>query len=98
MSHAVLIYAHPYPDRSRANRVLYEAVHELHGLDARPIYDLYPDFSIDIEAEQETFDGRQVLLTAATQVRRSYGSGNEMIEAHAAGASDEFFLSCRFNQ
>jgi glutathione-regulated potassium-efflux system ancillary protein KefF len=52
MSRAVLIYAHPYPDRSRANRVLFDAVRTLPGVDARPIYDLYPDFAIDVEAEQ----------------------------------------------
>ncbi len=52
MSRAVLIYAHPYPDRSRANRALYDAVRTLPGLDPRPIYDLYPGFAIDIEAEQ----------------------------------------------
>lgn len=48
----VVIYAHPYPDRSRANRVLFDAVRALPGVDARAIYDLYPDFDIDIEAEQ----------------------------------------------
>jgi len=53
MSQVVLVYAHPYPDRSRANRVLYEAVASLPGVDARAIYDMYPDFSIDIEAEQK---------------------------------------------
>jgi glutathione-regulated potassium-efflux system ancillary protein KefF len=52
MSRAVLVYAHPYPDRSRANRVLYDAVRSLHGVDARAIYDRYPDFWIDVEAEQ----------------------------------------------
>lgn len=52
MGHVVLIHAHPYPDRSRANRVLFDAVRTLPGVDARPIYDLYPDFAIDAEAEQ----------------------------------------------
>lgn len=48
----VVLYAHPYPDRSRANRVLWEAVRRLPGVDARPLYDLYPDFAIDVAAEQ----------------------------------------------
>lgn len=52
MGHVVVIYAHPYPDRSRANRALFDAVRTLHGVDARPIYDLYPDFAIDAELEQ----------------------------------------------
>jgi len=53
MSQAVIIYAHPYPDRSRANRVLSDAVRSLPGVDLRALYDRYPDFAIDIEAEQK---------------------------------------------
>jgi glutathione-regulated potassium-efflux system ancillary protein KefF len=48
-----LIYAHPYPDRSRANRVLLASVKDMPGLEVRSLYDLYPDFSIDVEAERE---------------------------------------------
>lgn len=49
---AVLVYAHPYPNRSRANRVLLAAVESLADLDVRSLYDLYPDFGIDVSAEQ----------------------------------------------
>ena len=48
-----LIYAHPYPDRSRGNRVLLEAVRQLPGLDLRSLYDLYPDFGIDVANSPE---------------------------------------------
>jgi glutathione-regulated potassium-efflux system ancillary protein KefF len=48
-----LIYAHPYPDRSRANRTLLEAVRDLPELELHSLYDLYPDFGIDVESEQE---------------------------------------------
>jgi glutathione-regulated potassium-efflux system ancillary protein KefF len=47
-----LIYAHPYPDRSRANRVLLASVRDMPGLQVRSLYDLYPDFAIDVEAER----------------------------------------------
>lgn len=50
---ALLVYAHPYPDRSRANRVMLDAVREHPDLEVRSLYDLYPDFGIDIEAEQD---------------------------------------------
>jgi glutathione-regulated potassium-efflux system ancillary protein KefF len=49
----LLVFAHPYPDRSRANRALLEAVRGLPGLETRSLYDLYPDFNIDIEGEQK---------------------------------------------
>jgi glutathione-regulated potassium-efflux system ancillary protein KefF len=49
---AVLIYAHPYPDRSRANRALLAGVRDLPNVETRPLYDLYPDFAIDVDAER----------------------------------------------
>lgn len=48
----VLIHAHPYPRRSRANRALLEAVADLPGLTVRSLYDRYPDFAIDVDAEK----------------------------------------------
>jgi glutathione-regulated potassium-efflux system ancillary protein KefF len=48
-----LIYAHPYPDRSRANRAMLAGVRDLPELEVRSLYDLYPDFAIDVEAERE---------------------------------------------
>ena len=63
MSRSVnLIYAHPYPDHSRAGRVLLAAVRDLPGLQVRTLYSLYPDFSIDVEAE------RSALLNADVTV------------------------------
>jgi glutathione-regulated potassium-efflux system ancillary protein KefF len=49
----VVVYAHPYPDRSRAGRALLEAVQGLPGVEVRSLYELYPDFGIDVEAEQD---------------------------------------------
>jgi glutathione-regulated potassium-efflux system ancillary protein KefF len=52
----VLVFAHPYPDRSRANRRLLEAVAELEGVDVRSLYDMYPGFDIDVAAEQAALE------------------------------------------
>lgn len=49
---AVVVFAHPYPDRSRAGRGLLEAVRDLRGVEVRSLYARYPDFAIDVEAEQ----------------------------------------------
>ena len=62
MARAVVIYAHPYPDRSRANRVLFDAVRSLPGVDARPIYDLYPEFWVDVRAEQAALSRADVVV------------------------------------
>ena len=48
----LLLYAHPYPGHSRACRVLLDAVCGLDAVEVRSLYDLYPDFDIDVAAEQ----------------------------------------------
>jgi glutathione-regulated potassium-efflux system ancillary protein KefF len=48
----VVIHAHPYPRRSRAGRALLRALEGIAGLDVRSLYDRYPDFAIDVLAEQ----------------------------------------------
>lgn len=58
----VLIFAHPYPDRSRANRVLLDAVRDMPGLAVRSLYDLYPGFEIDIEAEQNALAAAHIIV------------------------------------
>ena len=48
----LIIHAHPYPQHSRACKALLNAVRDLPGLEVRALYDLYPDFDIDVAAEQ----------------------------------------------
>ena len=47
-----VIYAHPYPNRSRTGRLLLSSVSGLAKVTVRSLYERYPDFSIDVEAEQ----------------------------------------------
>jgi glutathione-regulated potassium-efflux system ancillary protein KefF len=58
----VIVYAHPYPDRSRANRRLLDAVRELDGIDVRSLYDLYPAFDINVPDEQAALAGARVVV------------------------------------
>ncbi len=57
-----LIYAHPYAERSLANRELLSALDDLPFVDRCPLYDLYPDFDIDIEAEQRRLEAVDVVV------------------------------------
>ena len=57
-----VVYAHPYPDRSVANRALVSALDGLPGLRLASLYDLYPDWSIDVDAEQEALTRADVLV------------------------------------
>jgi glutathione-regulated potassium-efflux system ancillary protein KefF len=58
----VLVFAHPYPDRSRANQRLLDAVRDLDGVEVRSLYDSYPDFDIDVESEQSALQRASVVV------------------------------------
>src|SRR5437660_12593882 len=55
-----VIHAHPYPSRSRINRALADALRDLPALDLRSLYALYPDFDIDVIAEQKALANAQL--------------------------------------
>src|SRR5215471_9727724 len=61
----VVLFAHPYPDRSRAGRLLLDAVRDLPRLSVRSLYALYPDFAIDVEAEQAALAEADVVVWQA---------------------------------
>lgn len=56
-----IVFAHPYPSRSRANRTLLDAVRSLPGVEVCSLYDRYPDFDIDVTSEQAAL-GRARLI------------------------------------
>ena len=58
----LIVYAHPYPDRSRAGRALLAGVSDMEGVSVRSLYDLYPDFSIDVEVERQALAAADVLV------------------------------------
>jgi glutathione-regulated potassium-efflux system ancillary protein KefG len=57
----LLTLAHPALERSRANRALAKAAKGLAGVTFHDLYETYPDFAIDIEAEQETLVAHDVV-------------------------------------
>jgi glutathione-regulated potassium-efflux system ancillary protein KefF len=48
----LIIHAHPYPSRSRAGAALLNAVADLPDVKIHSLYQRYPDFDIDVAAEQ----------------------------------------------
>lgn len=58
----LIIYAHPYPRHSRANQGLLSAVSDLPNVEVRSLYDLYPDFNIDIAAEQKAVERADLVV------------------------------------
>jgi len=62
MARIALIYAHPYPNRSRAGRSLLASVSGLDGVKVRSLYERYPDFSIDVAAEQGVLRDAELIV------------------------------------
>ena len=58
----LVLYAHPYPTRSRAGRALLNAIDDVPGVQVRSLYDLYPDFDIDIDAEQKALTDAHLVV------------------------------------
>lgn len=53
---------HPVLHKSRVNRVLLKAVEGIRGIHIRHLYDLYPDFQIDVKAEQEILLQNDIII------------------------------------
>jgi glutathione-regulated potassium-efflux system ancillary protein KefF len=58
----LLLYAHPHPQRSVAGRALLSAVSDLPQLVVRSLYDLYPDFAVDAEAERRALSDARLVI------------------------------------
>ena len=54
MDKILLMLAHPRFEKSRANRALIHAVQDLPFVTIHDLYELYPDFNIDIAREHES--------------------------------------------
>jgi glutathione-regulated potassium-efflux system ancillary protein KefF len=49
----LVIHAHPYPHQSRGTAALLASLQGRAGTEVRRLYELYPDFDIDVLAEQD---------------------------------------------
>lgn len=53
MRKILILFAHPKYEHSDANRVLITAIQDLKQVHIRDLYELYPDFNVNIQEEQE---------------------------------------------
>ena len=58
----LILFAHPAFQKSRANRHLVDAVQNLDGVTFRDLYELYPDFNIQVAKEQQLLLDHDVIV------------------------------------
>ncbi|MCK9173933.1 MAG: NAD(P)H-dependent oxidoreductase [Desulforhopalus sp.] len=62
MNKILLLLAHPAFGRSVANAALYSAVEGMEGVTCRDLYDLSPDFFINVKKEQELLLAHDIII------------------------------------
>ena len=58
----LLQFAHPAPQKSRANRALLQAARGVAGVTVNDLYETYPDFHLDVAREQALLDGHEAVV------------------------------------
>lgn len=58
----LILFAHPAYHKSRINRMLLDAVSDLKNITIRNLYETYPDFFINVKAEQELLKEHDIII------------------------------------
>lgn len=58
----LILFAHPALEKSHANRELIQAIQGLENITVRDLYEIYPNFYIDIPQEQELVRAHDILV------------------------------------
>ncbi|MGA1199330.1 MAG: NAD(P)H-dependent oxidoreductase [Candidatus Latescibacterota bacterium] len=58
----LILFAHPAFQKSRVNRKLVEVIQHLDGVTFRDLYELYPDFNIQVAEEQQLLLDHDVIV------------------------------------
>lgn len=62
MRKVLILFAHPKFEQSDVNYALIQSIKNLENIHVRDLYELYPDFNIDIQAEQEILFEYEVII------------------------------------
>lgn len=62
MASILILFAHPVYEKSRVNRKLVDNIADLEGITIRDLYEEYPDFDIDVLAEQESLLKHDIIV------------------------------------
>jgi glutathione-regulated potassium-efflux system ancillary protein KefG len=62
MNKILVLFAHPVLEKSRVHSVLLKSIDNIEGITINDLYDVYPDFDIDVKREQELLLSHQVIV------------------------------------
>ncbi|MFC5623813.1 NAD(P)H-dependent oxidoreductase [Algoriphagus winogradskyi] len=62
MRKVLVLFAHPKFEHSEVNQALIQAISGIENIEIRDLYELYPDFNISIQAEQEALFEAEVVI------------------------------------
>lgn len=62
MRKVLVLFAHPKFEHSEVNKALISSISNLENVEIRDLYELYPDFNISIQAEQEALFQSDVII------------------------------------
>ncbi|EAZ83100.1 glutathione-regulated potassium-efflux system oxidoreductase KefF [Algoriphagus machipongonensis] len=62
MRNILILFAHPKFEHSEANQAMIDSISNLENIEIRDLYELYPDFNISIQEEQEALFQADVVI------------------------------------
>ena len=62
MARVLILFAHPALEKSRCNVRLIAAARKVDGVTVRDLYEVYPGFDIDVDAEQRSMEEHDVVV------------------------------------
>lgn len=62
MRKILILFAHPALQKSRINKVLIKGISQIEGITFHDLYQVYPEFDIDVEKEKELLVNHQVVV------------------------------------
>lgn len=62
MKKILILFSHPKFEKSRANKILVDQIKDKEGVTFHDLYELYPDFHIDVTKEKELLSKHDVII------------------------------------
>ncbi len=62
MHRILILFTHPLLENSRANKALIDQIPDSDHITFRDLYELYPDFNVDINEEKELLEAHDIIL------------------------------------